>query len=121
MQKKYLIITFSFFFTIVFVFSLMSWASSINTSEQEETTRVDVPPPEPTPEIPQKTLTYTVKKGDVLGKILPQFDLNTHEVHTAAKDIFDLNFSKSRCIIFPKLVHARIRRVPTLCILCSPS
>ncbi|MEC7983813.1 MAG: peptidoglycan DD-metalloendopeptidase family protein [Myxococcota bacterium] len=91
MNKKYLIIVSSFFFTMIFVFSLMSWASSLMAVERvEEEVTTAPPPPPPIPQIPEKTLTYTVKKGDVLGKILPQFDLNTHEIHTAAKDIFDL-------------------------------
>ena len=93
MQKKYLIIISSFFLTIVVVFSLMSMFNSPNALEQaqkqEQSVAKELTPPPP-PKIPEKTLTYTVKKGDVLGKILPQFNLNTHEIHTAAKGIFDL-------------------------------
>ena len=82
--------------TLVFV---LGWKRIIEPSlaatNIEQPQQEPVPLPEaiqeeiiPEPEAEWKS--YTVKKGDVLGSILPKFNLKTAEIHSSAKHIVDL-------------------------------
>ena len=50
-----------------------------------------VPVEEPIEEPQPYIETYTVKRGDFLGTILPKYGIPTHETHQAAMEIFDLS------------------------------
>ena len=84
----------SCFLTLLFV---LGWKEVIEPSLAAATIEEPLQEPVPVPEIiPEEILpepewkTYKVQKGDVLGSILPKFNLKTAEIHSAALHIVDL-------------------------------
>lgn len=80
--------------TLVFV---LGWKQIIEPSFASSTEIEPHQEPMPIPEaLPEEIApepewkTYKIKKGDVLGAILPKFNLKTAEIHTSALHIVDL-------------------------------
>lgn len=90
MNKQSLFIFGSLFLSSVILIALITKQSS-NTPVEDIVVEPLTPIQEPIP-IPTKHIdVHTVQKGEVLGSILPKYNIPTNEVLEASKSIFDLS------------------------------